>query len=69
MYGHDVGTETTDMFPDAPLSSTPVRGSIFRPSKRPRLVLDEEEESELHVEPHDSTYNPDSVVTQESELT
>ncbi|XP_052402604.1 uncharacterized protein LOC127949408 isoform X2 [Carassius gibelio] len=67
-YGHDVGTQTTDMFPDVQLSSTPVRGSVFRPSKRPRLVLDEEEESELNVEPTDSTYNPDSVVTEESEL-
>ncbi|XP_077063253.1 uncharacterized protein LOC143715388 isoform X3 [Siphateles boraxobius] len=67
-YGHDVGTQTTVMCPDVELSSTPVRGSIFRPSKRPRLVLDEEEESELHVEPNESTYNPDSVVTEESEL-
>ncbi|XP_059355164.1 uncharacterized protein LOC132092789 isoform X2 [Carassius carassius] len=67
-YGHDVGTQTTEMFPDVQLSSTPVRGSVFRPSKRPRLVLDEEEESELNVEPTDSTYNPDSVVTEESEL-
>ncbi|XP_067269187.1 uncharacterized protein [Pseudorasbora parva] len=69
-YGHDVGTQTTEMFPDVQLSSTAVRGSVFRPSKRPRLVLDdEEEEPELHVEPNDSTYNPDSVVTEESELT
>ncbi|XP_056624390.1 uncharacterized protein LOC130437186 isoform X2 [Triplophysa dalaica] len=43
------------------LSSTPDRGSIFRPSKRPRLELEE------HEEEHDSTYTPESV-TQESEL-
>lgn len=54
------------------MSSTPVRGSIFRPSKRPRLELEEEDEeeqteSEIHVEPHDSTFHPESV-TQESEL-
>lgn len=59
-FGHDVGTQTTVMLPDVQLSSTPVRGSIFRPSKRPHLVLDgeEEEESELHVGPNESTYNP-----------
>lgn len=60
------------MLPDIQLSSTPVRGSIFRPRKRLRLELEEEDEeeqteSEIHVEPHDSTFHPESV-TQESEL-
>ncbi|KAI7810856.1 uncharacterized protein LOC130552890 isoform X2 [Triplophysa rosa] len=58
----DVGTETVLMLPDMRLSSTPVRGSMFRPSKRPRLELEEE-----HEEERDSTYIPESV-TQESEL-
>lgn len=70
----NVGTETISL-PDMQLSSTPIKGSIFRPSKRPRLLLeeeddnndDEDEESDLHVEPHDSTYNPESVVTEDSQ--
>ncbi len=46
---------------------------MFRPSKRPRLVLEEEEEkddteSEVQVEPHDLTYNPESTSTEETEL-
>ncbi len=68
----DVGTETTVMLQDMHLSSTPIKGSMFRPSKRPRLVLEEEEEkddteSEVQVEPHDLTYNPESTATEESE--
>ncbi|CAM4649718.1 unnamed protein product [Leuciscus chuanchicus] len=74
----NVGTETTVMLQDMHLSSTPIKGSMFRPSKRPRLVLEEEEEedeeekddteSQVQVEPHDSTYNPESTATEESEL-
>ncbi len=71
----DVGTETTVMLPDVHLSSTPITGSMFRPSKRPRLVLEEEEEeeeedteTEVQVEPHNSTYKPDCTATEESEL-
>ncbi len=70
----DVGTETTVMLPDVHLSSKPITGSMFRPSKRPRLVLEEEEEeeedteSEVQVEPHNSTYKPDCTATEESEL-
>lgn len=70
--GHDVGTETTPMFYNVPFSSTPVKDSVFIPRKRPRLVLEEEEEedsdSQLLEQPHDSTYNMESVVTEESEL-
>ncbi|KAF4097383.1 hypothetical protein G5714_021391 [Onychostoma macrolepis] len=68
----DVGTETTVMFPDVHLSSTQIKGSMFRPRKRPRLMLEEEEkddtESEVQVEPHESTYNPECTATEESEL-
>ncbi len=68
----DVGTETTVMLPDVHLSSTPITGSMFRPSKRPRLVLKEEEkddnETEVQVEHHNSTYKPDCTATEESEL-
>ncbi len=68
----DVGTETTVMLPDVHLSSTPITGSMFRPSKRPRLVLEEEEkddnETKVQVEPHNSTYKPDCTATEESEL-
>ncbi len=66
----DVGTETTVMLPDVHLSSTPITGSMFRPSKRPRLVLEEKDdnETEVQVEPHNSTYKPDCTATEESEL-
>jgi len=54
----NVGTETTVMLQDLYLSSTPVKGSMFGSRKRPRLVLEEEEEeydteSQIQVEPHD----------------
>ncbi len=65
----DVGTETTVMLPDVHLSLTPITGSMFRPSKRPRLVLEEDDnETEVQVEPHNSTYKPDCTATEESEL-
>ncbi len=66
----DVGTETTVLLPDVHLSSTPIKGSMFRPSKRPRLVLEEEEkdDTESEVQVHDSTYNPNPTATEESEL-
>ncbi|XP_041939471.1 uncharacterized protein LOC121700526 isoform X1 [Alosa sapidissima] len=58
---------------DSPLASTPIKGPGCRPSKRPRLELEDEEESdssnEFHKEPLDSTYNPgDSVLTEESDI-
>ncbi len=62
------------MLQDMHLASTPIKCSMFRPSKRPHLVLEEEEkekddtESEVQVEPHDLTYNPESTSTEETEL-
>ncbi|XP_056439835.1 zinc finger protein 184-like isoform X2 [Gadus chalcogrammus] len=67
----DLGT--TSHLPDSPLTSTSIKGQGWRPSKRPRLELEEEEESdssiESHKEPLDSTYNSgDSVLTEESDV-
>ncbi|XP_059901019.1 uncharacterized protein LOC132452413 isoform X2 [Gadus macrocephalus] len=64
---------TTSHLPDSPLTSTSIKGQGWRPSKRPRLELEEEEESdssiESHKEPLDSTYNSgDSVLTEESDV-
>lgn len=72
MSCRNVGTETIYL-PLMQLSSTPIKGSIFRPSKRPRLLLekddddDDDEESDLHVEPHDSTYKSESLFTEDSQ--
>lgn len=68
-----VGTETTAAVYDVPFSSTPVKATGFRPHKRPRLDLEEEEEVEEEEgsvrEPHDSTFNPgDSTISEESEI-
>lgn len=63
-----VGTETTAAVYDVPFSSTPVKATGFRPHKRPRLDLEEEEEGSVR-EPHDSTFNPgDSTISEESEI-
>jgi len=69
----NIGTEKTVMLQDMHPSSTPIKGSMFRPRKRPRLELEEDEEmddteSQVQVEPQDSTYNPESTATKESEL-
>lgn len=68
------GTVTTSTF-YAPFSSKPVKSHSYRPLKRPRLELEEEEEEgfnrdkELQTEPHDSTFNPgDSTVSEQSEM-
>ncbi|XP_026130139.1 uncharacterized protein LOC113110263 [Carassius auratus] len=45
-----VGTETTAAVYDVPFSSTPVKATGFRPHKRPRLDLEEEEEVEEEEE-------------------
>ncbi|XP_042588995.1 uncharacterized protein LOC122138752 [Cyprinus carpio] len=68
-----VGTETTAAVYDVPFSATPVKATGFRPHKRPRLDLEEEEEVEEEEgsvrEPHDSTFNPgDSTISEESEI-
>ncbi|XP_039675650.1 uncharacterized protein LOC120570981 isoform X8 [Perca fluviatilis] len=68
-----VYTETTSSSPEfTPMSSTPIRPQDFRPRKRPRLELEEEEgdtSTELQAEPQDSTYIPgDSVLTDESAM-
>lgn len=68
-----VGTETTAAVYDVPFSSTPVKATGFRPHKRPRLDLEEEEEVEEEEgsvrEPHDLTFNPgDSTISEESEI-
>uniref|UniRef100_A0A8C5CUU2 THAP-type domain-containing protein n=1 Tax=Gadus morhua TaxID=8049 RepID=A0A8C5CUU2_GADMO len=64
---------TTAHLQDSLLTSTPIKGPGWRPSKRPRLELEEEEESdssnESHKDPLDSTYNPgDSVLTEETDV-
>lgn len=63
-----VDTETTAAVYDVPFSSTPVKATGFRPHKRPRLDLEEEEEGSVR-EPHDSTFNPgDSTISEEYEI-
>lgn len=69
-----VGAVTTSTF-YAPFSSTPVKSHSYRPLKRPRLELEDEEEEgfnrdkELQTEPRDSTFDPgDSTVSEQSEM-
>ncbi|CAM4642972.1 unnamed protein product [Leuciscus chuanchicus] len=57
-----------------PTDASVAKFLLDRPSKRPRLVLEEEEEeenddteSQVQVEPHDSKNNPESTATEESE--
>ena len=73
MFPLSVDFGTTSHLPDSPLTYTPINGPGWRPSKRPRLELKEEEESdssnESNKERLDSTCNPgDSVITAESDV-
>lgn len=63
-----IGSDTA-YFLDSPLASTPVKGSLLRPNKRPRLELEEEEsDTSNDQEPLDSTYTPgESVITEDSD--
>lgn len=59
----------TAYFLGSPLTSTPVKCSLLRPNKRPRLELEEEEsDTSNDQEPLDSTYTPgESVITEDSD--
>lgn len=62
-----IGCSMDFLCPDSPMSSIPVKGPGFRPSKRPRLEFEEEDEDEEdqtdehEQDPFDETYVPDDV--------